>query len=724
MMTWPDTHPSHGQHARRCATALAVAALVGVGATTARAQTPVSAQTADTDPFIWLEQVSSDRAMSWVKAENARTLGVLENDLHFKTLYGEALQIAQASDRIPSPSIIGGMIYNFWQDADHAHGIWRRTTLASYKTRSPQWTTVLDLDALSKKENANWFWAGASCAEPAEQDCMISLSDGGEDAVTIREFDLKTSSFVRNGFVLPHGKQNITWESPSSLLVAREWEPGQLTASGYPFVVKRLTRGMALKDAKEVFRGAATDVSAGPASMHDGAGHDVMMMYRGVSFFETEQYVKTAKGFERIAIPLKANVQGLVAGHMLIGLDTAWNAGGKTYTEGSLLSVPLASLLAHPGDLHPTLVYQPGARESLNGITTTKDALITVQLDNVRGRAFVYRPTAAGTWTRKSLPLPDNSTIGIVDSDLHSNLALLSVTGFLTPSSIWQLNAQTQTLSTIKSSPSRFDASRDTVEQFEATSTDGTRIPYFVVHPRAMQRDGKNPTIIYAYGGFQASQTPGYSANVGKLWLERGGVWVLANIRGGNEFGPKWHEAGLKTHRQLIYDDFAAVGRDVVARGITDSEHLGIEGGSNGGLLMGVEFTQHPELWSAVDIQVPLLDMMRYEQIAAGASWVGEYGSVSVPEERAFLEKISPYNNIKTGVKYPEALIWTTTKDDRVGPQHARKFAAKLGSMNIPYLYYEVIEGGHGSGASLAERAHTTALEMTYFIRKLMKPVQ
>ncbi len=366
------------------------------------------------------------------------------------------------------------------------------------------------------------------------------------------------------------------------------------------------------------------------------------------------------------------------------------------------------------------MIVAPGAREAIEQTSATRDALVVTELDNVRGRAFVYSQGADGAWTRTQLPLPENSSISVVDTDIHSNTALLSVTGFLTPSSVWLADVHSDAVESIKSLPAQFDATRDTVEQFEATSTDGTRIPYFVVHQRGMKLDGANPTILYAYGGFQVSETPSYSPTLGKLWLERGGVWVLANIRGGGEFGPAWHEAGLKTHRQVIYDDFASVGRDLIRRGITSTRHLGIEGGSNGGLLMGVEFTQHPELWNAVDIQVPLLDMLRYEQIEAGASWVGEYGSVANPDERAFLASISPYNNLREGVKYPEPLIWTTTKDDRVGPQHARKFAAKLSAMGVPYLFYEVTEGGHGSGASLTERAHTTALEMTYFTEKLM----
>ena len=659
--------------------------------------------------------------MAWVHAENAKTTAVLEKDPHYAALYADAVKIAEDRDRIPTPDMLNGQVYNFWQDAEHVHGIWRRTTLTSYETASPEWTTVLDLDALSKAEKANWFWKGADCAEPAETRCMLSLSDGGEDAVTAREFDLTTNSFVKGGFLIPHGKQSSTWEDPNTLLIVREWAPGDLTPSGYPFIVKRLKRGQPMSAAVEVFRGAKSDVRADAATLVDGNGNSAILVSHSPSFFEREQLILTHKGFERVGIPLKASISGLVVGRVLIKLDTSWTAaGGKTFSAGSLVAVPLSAMLADPANLPATLVYAPGPRESLNGFAITHNALVLTTLDNVRGRAYVYTPTVGGGWKHTKLDLPDNLSIGSFGGDIHAHSAFLSVTGFLTPSSVSLVDAQTDAIKTLKSMPAKFDASADTVEQFEATSKDGTRIPYFVVHKRGMKLDGNNPTILYAYGGFQVSETPSYSAMNGKLWLERGGVWVLANIRGGGEFGPAWHEAGLKTHRQVIYDDFAAVGKDLVTRGITSTRRLGIEGGSNGGLLMGVEFTQHPELWNAVDIQVPLLDMLRYEKIEAGASWVGEYGSVSVPAERAFLASISPYNNIHAGTKYPEPLIWTTTKDDRVGPQHARKFAAKLASMNIPYLFYEVIEGGHGSGASLKERAHTSALEMTYFTRKLM----
>jgi prolyl oligopeptidase len=405
----------------------------------------------------------------------------------------------------------------------------------------------------------------------------------------------------------------------------------------------------------------------------------------------------------------------------LFTLRQDWSVGnGTTFKQGSLVSLDLAQALADPQHLKPTLVYLPGPRATLDGVDSTRAHLLITTYEDVKGRAYVYTPSANGGWSHRRLALPDNSSVSLDAADQRDERAFLSVQSFLVPTSLWLADTSSGSLAVVKSLPAKFDASKDVVEQHEATSKDGTQIPYFIVHPKSMKLDGSNPTILYAYGGFQISETPAYSATIGKLWLERGGVYVLANIRGGGEFGPAWHDAGLTVHRQRIYDDFAAVAQDLIAKKITSPRRLGIQGGSNGGLLMGVEFTQHPELWNAVDIQVPLLDMLRYEKIDAGASWVGEYGSVSDPEQRAFLASISPYNNIKAGVAYPQPLIWTTTKDDRVGPQHARKFAAKLQAMGIPYYFYEVVEGGHAAGANLKERAHTVALEITYFTRKLM----
>lgn len=696
-----------------------VAALIGGRVASAAAQI---ATDTSSDPYLWLEDQHGARAMAWVNVENARTMAVLEKDPHYGSYYRDALAIAQASDRIPAVRFIGGALYNFWQDSAHVRGIWRRTTPASYRTAHPEWTTVLDLDSLARAEKANWVWEGADCAMPAERRCMIVLSDGGEDANTAREFDLGTRTFVANGFVLPHGKQRFTWVGTDTLLVAREWTPGALTASGYPFIVKRVVRGQPLASATEVFRGAAADGGYGvsPSTVWDGAGHHAAVILRPTSTFEAETYLVRPNGVARLAIPLKSSLVGMVDGQLVVRLSEPWGAGAAI-PAGSLASFDLAQAMADPMHLKPVAVFVPGPRESVDGAASTRNQFVASIYQNVRGRVYVFSRGANGSWTRKQLPFPDNLATGIADADIHGDEAFVSVTGFLTPTSVWEANTATGAVGQLKALPAQFDASRDTVEQLEATSKDGTRVPYFVVHPRTMPRDGSNPTILTAYGGFEISMTPSYSAMTGKLWLEHGGVFVLANIRGGGEFGPAWHEAGLKTHRQVIYDDFAAVAHDLIDRRITSTPHLGIMGGSNGGLLMGVELTEHPDLWGAVDIQVPLLDMLRFEKIDAGASWVGEYGSVSNPAERAFLASISPYQNLRKGVRYPEPLIWSTTKDDRVGPQHARKFAAKLAAMGDPYLFFEVTEGGHGSGANLKERAHTTALEFTYFAGRLMR---
>ena len=672
-----------------------------------------------TDPFLWLEQRHGARALAWVKQQDARTLAILESDPHYAKFYADAFAIASSKDRIPMPELQAGRVYNFWQDTAHERGVWRSTTIRSYETATPRWAPVLDIDALDKTEHADWAWKGANCEEPSEQRCMVALSHGGEDAITLREFDLRTRAFVPNGFTLSYGKQSLVWLDRNTLLAARAWKPDEVTTSGYPYVVKRWRRGEPLSRAVEIFRGARTDVSVDPLRLVDGAGHSVTMIVRAPSFFETDYLLLTPRGLRRVAVPLKSSFTGMVDGWLLLQLNEDWNAGGKRFAQGSLVSVNLGDLRANPANLHPRLVYAPGPRETLDTVAVTKTAALLVIYANVRARAFLYTPVANG-WRRRRLALPDNSSIDVAATNPHTDAYFVDSRGFLIRTSLYAGNAASSRVVEIKRLPPQFDATRDVVDQHEATSRDGTRIPYFVVHSKKMVADGSNPTVLYGYGGFAISMTPFYSGVIGRLWLSRGGVFVLANIRGGGEFGPAWHDAGLKTHRQRIYDDFYAVGRDLVARKITSPRHLGIMGGSNGGLLVGVEMVQHPEMWHAVDIQVPLLDMLRYEKIEAGASWVGEYGSVSVPAERAFLAKTSPYNNLEPNVAYPEPFIWTTTKDDRVGPQHARKFAAKMASMHLPYLFYEVVEGGHAAGVTIREGAKTRALEWTYFTMKLM----
>ena len=704
---------------------LAVAASLINGAALAQTAPPPPAPSvaaeAD-DPFLWLEDAESPRALDWAKGENARTLGVLEKDPRYEGLHQEGLAIVDAVDRIPMPAFRAGQIFNMWQDQDHAQGLWRRTMLDSYRTKEPAWDTVLDLDALSKAEGKTWVWKGANCLKPDERRCLISLSDGGEDAIEVREFDLGAKAFVGDGFRLPRSKQDVAWLNADTLILGRDWGPGTMTESGYAFVIKTLKRGQPVDAATELFRGKPSDVGVSPYALFDGqTGVHAVMINRAISFFEAETYVVSNAGVVKLPLPPKSTVQGLLGGQLIFTLEQAWTpAPGQSFPQGALVAANLAEL-EKGKTASATVLMAPGPRESIEQVMVSKSRVLVAAYENVKGRGVVFSRGADGKWTRQALALPDKAAVDLVDADDATDRAFVQVQSYLEPPTLYLADlAGTGPPEPVKSLPAKFDASKDVTEQFEATSKDGTEVPYFVTRPRDLKLDGSAPTLLYAYGGFQQSMTPGYSAMVGKLWLERGGVYVMANIRGGGEFGPAWHEAGLKTHRQRIFDDFAAVAQDLIARGITSPRRLGIEGGSNGGLLMGVELEQHPELWNAVVIQVPLLDMLRFTKIGAGASWVGEYGSPDIPDERAFLASISPYHNLKPGVRYPEPLFETSTKDDRVSPAHARKMAAKMQAMGLPFLYYENIEGGHSAAANLHETAHRIALEMTYLTRKLM----
>ncbi|MEG8039266.1 prolyl oligopeptidase family serine peptidase [Sphingomonas sp. LR60] len=672
---------------------------------------------AEVDPYIWLEDKDGSRAQRWVAAENARTLPRLQRDPRYAQFHAEALAIAAAKDRIPMPQQVMGRIVNFWRDADHPQGILRWTTPENYAAPQPEWRTLLDVDALSKAEGRKWVYKGLNCLSPDERLCLVALSEGGEDAVTYREFDLSTGQFVANGFVLPTSKQGAAWLDKDHLLVSRDWGAGTMTASSYPFVVKKVTRSVPLAQAVEVYRGAPDDQLGTYASvMTDGAGNRAVFIERQKTFFGADRLLFTATGVKKLDLPARTAPAAMVEGQVVFTTSEPW---GKIPT-GGVAAVPLKALEA--GQITPTLIFAPTPRQAVGGVDATRHHLILDYTDNVRGRISVYTPSATG-WTAKVMPLPDNASFGIVGTSDRNDTAFVATTGFLTPTTLARFTAGSDAAPVqVKALPAKFDAAGLVADQFEATSSDGTKVPYFVVHPRNAPHDGSTPTIMTAYGGFELPMTPSYSAITGKLWLERGGAYVLANIRGGGEFGPAWHNAGRKTRRQVIYDDFAAVARDLIARRLTSPAKLGIYGGSNGGLLMGVEFNQHPDLWKAVTIQVPLLDMLRYEQIAAGASWVDEYGSVSVPAERAFLRTISPYHNIKRGVPYPEPYIWTTTKDDRVGPQHARKFAARLKEYGLPYLFYEDTAGGHSGDADIEQGARLQALQMTYFAQKLIGP--
>ena len=672
------------------------------------------------DPYTWMEEIQGERALAWAKAENERSLKVLEADPQFAGLHADALAIVNAKDRIPAVGFAGNdELRNFWQDPEHVRGIWRRTTLASYRSDAPEWELLLDVDALATKENANWVWKGVTCLPPEDRLCLVSLSDAGKDAVTVREFDTRTKAFVPGGFSLAEGKHGLTWLDADTILVATEWEKGQLTPSGYPYIIKSVKRGQALSEATELFRGDQKDVGADPFVLRDADGAvQAAMATRYIDTFTSAYYFIGGQPSVKLPLPLKSTIRGLVQGKLVFTLEEDWP--DRNLKEGDLAAYDLAALKADPGNAVPQLVLRPGARESIEEVASTRTRLVVALYENVKGAIVVLDPKD-GAWTRSRLDqLPGNSSVGIVSTSDRSDRLVASVEGFLTPTTHWLADGATGHVERLKALAPRFDASNLVVEQYEASSKDGTKIPYFVVRQKGVDFVGAAPTLLYAYGGFQISMTPWYSGVIGKLWLERGGNFVVANIRGGGEFGPAWHNAGLKENRQRVYDDFFAVSEDLIARKITSARRLGIMGGSNGGLLMGVAMTQHPEFYHAIVIQVPLFDMIGYTHIGAGASWVGEYGDPAIPAERAVIEKYSPYQKLAAGKAYPEVFLETSTADDRVHPAHARKAAARLKELGYPYFYYENMEGGHSAGANLNQVALTDALEYTYLSRKLM----
>ena len=679
-------------------------------------------QAGEEDPFLYLEEIQGERALAWARGENQRTLGELQGDPRYETMYSQALEILQARDRIPGVSFRPSGLYNFWQDATHVRGILRRTTLASYRTDSPQWETVLDVDALSRAENANWVYQGMSCLPPEQRRCMVTLSNGGRDANIAREFDLVTGQFVEGGFSLPEGKQSFAWVDENTLLVAREWGPGTMTQSGYPFVVRRLRRGQTVDQAEELFRGSASDVQVGPLVLRDVEGRvHAIGASRGLNFFEREYVIFREGGNVTLRIPRRSSPAGIVDGRLLLTLDEPWEAApGLRFATDSVVSFDLEEWKRDPNGARPSLVWTPGPRQTLSGLSVTRNQLLLTTLDNVRGRAFALN-FVNGAWVSRPIELPQNATIGVAAADSSSDLAMFSVTDYLTPSTLRLYDGATNRTETIKTTPPRFNAAGHVVEQHEATSRDGTRIPYFVVRPRTMRMDGTTPTLLYGYGGFQISQVPNYLATTGRLWLEQGNAYVVANLRGGGEFGPDWHQTAQGANKQRSWDDFIAVAEDLIRRRITSPRHLGVVGGSQGGLLVGTAITQRPELFNAAIVQVPLFDMMRYHVMGgAGASWIGEYGDPRIPEQRAWIQGYSPYQRLTPGRTYPMPFIHSSTADDRVHPGHGRKAAARLAQIGAPYYYYENMQGGHAAAANLQERARIIALEYVYATRRLV----
>jgi prolyl oligopeptidase len=691
--------------------------------TPASAPAPAASAAQGDDPFLWLEDVQGEKPLAWVRERNAQSRAQLEAWPQFKPLRERLLTILDAKDRIPNVARRGDWLYNLWQDDQHKRGLWRRTTLAEYRKPNPKWETVLDVDALSAAEKESWVWHGSNCLGPDYRRCLITLSRGGSDAAVVREFDTHTKQFVKGGFELPEAKSNVEWADADTLYIGSDFGPGSLTDSGYPRVVKRWKRGQPLAQAETVFEGQAKDVEV-HASVDRTPGYERTVFVRALDFYNSEQFLLGRDGkLHKIDKPDDAQV-GFWYGHLMMDLRSDLKVGDQTYPRGSLLMADADAYLR--GERKFTALFTPTATRSLAGYTTTRSRVVLNVLDNVASRLEEWSPNGHHGWVLREVKAPFPGTLsvqGLADSELkHDTLAesyLVQYADFLTPETLSLATAGTDHRELLKSRQPQFDATGMRVEQAFASSKDGTKVPYFVIWPKGAKADGNNPTLLYGYGGFEISLQPSYSAVRGAAWYEQGGVLVIANIRGGGEYGPGWHQAAIKEHKQRSYDDFIAVAEDLIARKITSPRHLGIQGGSNGGLLMGAIFTQRPDLFNAVVCQVPLLDMKRYNKLLAGASWMAEYGNPDEPAEWAYISKYSPYQNVKPEVKYPKVFFDTSTRDDRVHPGHARKMVAKMLSQGHEVLYYENIEGGHGGAADNVQKADVLALEYSYLWQQL-----
>ena len=663
----------------------------------------------DQDPYLWLEEVTGDDALEWVIAHNEPTLAELTGD-RFEQMRADALEILDTDARIPYVRRRGEFLYNYWRDADHPRGLWRRTTLEDYRIDSPAWDVLIDLDALAGADDEKWVWAGAEVIEPDFSLALVELSRGGSDATVVREFDMMTREFVVDGFVLPEAKTSVTWENRDTVLVGTDFGPGSLTDSGYPRVVKRWHRGQPLAEAQTVYAGIASDVSVGVG--HDPTpGFERLLASRSTDFFNRERFEIRGDDLITIDVPTDATIS-IHREWLLIRPRTEWTTGGSTFAAGTLLAAKYDEFVS--GTVRLEVVFEPDDHTSLDNFAWTRDRLILGTLADVATRVELVTP---GSWQREPIfGVPANATTVIVDADEHGDEIFLDSSGFDHPSRLLWGRVGGE-LEEVKSAPSFFDASDIDVQQHFVASADGTMIPYFVVGHRGSSAPGR--TLLGGYGGFESSNTPGYAGVLGRLWLSRGGTYVLANIRGGGEYGPRWHTQAMREGRHLVYEDFAAVATDLVARSITTVPQLAAQGGSNGGLLMGVMLTRYPELFGALVCSVPLLDMERYHLLLAGASWVAEYGNPDVPEDWAFMADYSPYQNISADREYPALLMTTSTRDDRVHPGHARKMTAALEAAGHRVRYYENVEGGHAGAADNAQTAFRSALIYEFLLRTL-----
>ena len=664
--------------------------------------------------LLWLEEIEGEAALKWVKQQNAETLQTLTSDPRFEQYQREALEILTASDRITYGTLRGEFVFNFWRDQQHVRGIWRRMSLDQYQQRSKQWELLLDVDRLATEEGENWIYKGVDCLGPDFERCLVELAPGGTDSAVYREFDLPSKSFVQGGFEVPLAKSNLCWEDRDHLLIATDWGEGSLNTSGYARILKRWKRGTPLSAAETLLETDVDETFIYPVNLQHGS-RQACFVLRGHDFYHFTSYLVTSNGsLKQLPLPQKCSLSGLFQDQALIELKEDW----RDFRAGALVSFSLTEF-EKTGEISQVhTVFDPGLTGTISQARCARDAVYLTGIEHVSSQIREFRFTD-GQWQGRLIPWGQEDVISISSSDSNSNHLLMSRDGFLQPGSLYYVNFQNDSEVLLQSTPARFDAEGLKVEKQFADSRDGTKVPYFIVSRKDVSLDHSTPVLQYGYGGFEISILPHYSPLLGKLWLEKGGAYVLANIRGGGEYGPRWHDAALLENRQRAYDDFFAVAEAVQNRGLSSPRHYGAMGRSNGGLLMGVALTQRPELFNAIVCGVPLLDMKRFNKLLAGASWMAEYGNPDLPEQWEFISKYSPLQNLKPGQAYPRVYFFTSTKDDRVHPGHARKMAARMDQLGYEYYYYENIEGGHKGTANQQQEAMQNALEYLYLIRQL-----
>lgn len=669
------------------------------------------------DEYAWLEEIKGSAALAWVAEQNIVAHETFEGDARYQGFFGSILSKLTAHDRLVSGRHFDGFIYNFWQDRQHRRGLWRRIGLDRYLNDRDCWETLLDIDELNELEGANWVFRGASFLAPGTTKALLSLSDGGRDAVVMREFDLLERAFVPDGFQTGPAKQSAAWLDRDRLIVASSADPSGASKAGYGIAVRMLQRGAGLAEAPVIYRGDPDDMAV-QVSGTIAAGERIVFITQRKNFFESAIFRLEEDGrLLQLPVPGSAKLAGVCGQLALLRVKEQWDQGGVRLEPGSLVSLDLDAL-RH--SLTPIVrpVFTPGARSSVTHVAPRRDDVILVVSEDVKSR-LLRAKLQGDRWTTEPLELPDFGAATIESADGHSNVALLSFASFLEPETLYLLDEDC-VMRPIRMAPRQFDSTPYAVTQRFAPSADGTAIPYFLITPAASTPGAGLPTLLFGYGGFERSIRPHYLAPMIQEWLAAGGAYAIANIRGGGEYGPRWHRAALRENRVLAFDDFIAVAEDLIATGITSPPLLGIKGGSNGGLLMGAMLTRRPELFGAIICRVPLLDMLRFHKMQAGASWTAEYGDPDDETDRGHLERISPYHNLAPGRGYPKIFFTTATGDDRVHPGHARKMHARMQQLGYDSVFFENIQGGHQTAIGPEQMAMNAAMELVFLHQQLV----